>query len=134
MNKKLIFTNGCFDILHPGHLHTLGAAKAMGDILIVGLNTDASVKRLKGEMRPIKHHASRSQILAALSVVDAVVLFKDDTPLALIKKIKPHILVKGGDYKAEDVVGYDEMLSWSGEVKIVPFLEGHSSTALIEKL
>jgi len=133
LKKKVVFTNGCFDLIHPGHIHTLSMAKSFGDKLIVGLNSDASVKRLKGESRPVKNEASRALLLSALSPVDAVVLFEEDTPLELIKAIKPSVLVKGGDYKAKDIVGYKEMNEWGGEVEIVPFLEGHSSTSLINK-
>jgi len=132
-NNTVVFTNGCFDLIHPGHIHTLTLAKSFGDKLIVGLNSDASVKRLKGENRPVKDEQSRGLLLASLSMVDVVVLFEEDTPLELIKSVRPAVLVKGGDYKAEEIVGYEEMKTWSGKVEIVPFLEGHSSTSLINK-
>jgi len=133
LNKKVVFTNGCFDLIHPGHIHTLSAAKAFGDVLIVGLNSDASVRRLKGEGRPVKNEESRALLLVALTMVDAVVIFEDDTPLELIKLVQPDVLVKGGDYEEEKIVGYKEMNSWNGKVEIVPFLDGHSSTSLINK-
>ena len=128
--KKIIFTNGCFDILHAGHVSYLQKAKAMGNILIVGLNTDCSVKRLKGDQRPINHEKDRACLLSALSVVDAVVLFDEDTPYHLIQKVQPDILVKGGDYKVEDIVGRE----FAKEVRVISFLEGYSTTAVIEKM
>ena len=132
--QSIVFTNGCFDILHLGHITYLEQAKAKGDVLIVGLNSDASVKRLKGHKRPIKDEVSRASILAALSSVDLVILFEEDTPLVLIQAIEPDVLVKGGDYKKEDIVGADIVESNGGKVEIIPFLEGHSSTDLINKL
>jgi len=132
--QSIVFTNGCFDILHLGHITYLEQAKAKGDVLIVGLNSDASVKRLKGNKRPIKDEVSRASILVALSSVDLVILFEEDTPLVLIQAIEPDVLVKGGDYKKEDIVGADIVESNGGKVEIIPFLEGHSSTDLINKL
>tara|TARA_B100001093_G_scaffold519145_1_gene606741 strand:+ start:1412 stop:2854 length:1443 start_codon:yes stop_codon:yes gene_type:complete len=128
--KKIIFTNGCFDILHAGHVRYLETAKSYGDVLILGLNSDRSVSALKGEGRPINSQADRSYILAALDVVDYVVVFDEDTPYHLIKAIKPHILVKGGDYKGEAVVGQDLV----DEIKLVQFVDGKSTTKTIEKI
>ena len=134
LGHKIVFTNGCFDILHLGHITYLEQAKTKGDILIVGLNSDASVKRLKGTERPIKDEQSRASILAALSSVDLVIVFKEDTPIDLIQAVKPDVLVKGGDYKKEDIVGADFVEGLGGRVEIIPFLQGHSSTDLINKL
>ena len=128
--KKIIFTNGCFDILHAGHVRYLETAKSYGDILILGLNSDRSVKALKGENRPINMHMDRAYILAALEAVDYVVVFDDDTPYDLIKAIKPHVLVKGGDYEGKDVVGQDI----ADELKLVQFVDGKSTTKTIEKI
>ncbi len=133
-SKKVVFTNGCFDLLHQGHLQTLTAARDMGDILVIGLNTDASVKRLKGESRPIQDQQTRALVLAALGFVDAVVLFAEDTPLKLIEQVTPQVLVKGGDYKAEDVVGYRWVTSHGGHVEIIPLLDGHSTTNTTNRL
>jgi D-glycero-beta-D-manno-heptose 1-phosphate adenylyltransferase len=130
--KKIVFTNGCFDILHLGHIDYLSKAADAGDVLIVGLNSDASVKRLKGESRPIMDEASRSMVLAALAVVDAVILFGEDTPYELIRFIQPDVLVKGKDYKIEDIVGYDIVSARGGEIITVKLVEGYS-TSLIEK-
>lgn len=131
---KLVFTNGCFDILHKGHLHLLSAARDLGDKLIIGLNTDGSVSRLKGENRPVKDQNTRAEILASLVYVDHVILFEEDTPLELIQLVKPDILVKGGDYKIEDIVGYDVVTAYGGSVLTIPFLKGFSSSSLIDKL
>lgn len=133
-NKKLVFTNGVFDILHEGHIASLSEAASFGHVLIVGLNTDASVKRLKGENRPVNNENSRALILASLVMTDAVILFGDDTPLTLIKNIMPDVLVKGGDYTIEQIVGAPEVMANGGEVKIVPIKEGFSTTALIQKM
>ncbi len=129
-NKKIVFTNGCFDILHAGHVRYLETAKSFGDVLIVGLNADASVKRLKGENRPINPEADRAYLLAALEAVDYVVLFTEDTPLDLIKLVKPHVLVKGGDYEGKHVVGQEI----ADELKLVQFVDGKSTTRTIEKI
>jgi len=134
LGHKIVFTNGCFDILHLGHITYLEQAKAKGDILIVGLNSDASVKRLKGAERPIKDEQSRASILAALSSVDLVIVFEEDTPIDLISAVVPDVLVKGGDYKKENIVGANFVEEYGGKVEIIPFLEGHSSTDLINKL
>lgn len=128
--KKVVFTNGCFDILHVGHVKYLQEAKSFGDVLIVGLNSDASVRRLKGESRPINIAEDRAYILAALEAVDFVVPFEDDTPYELIKMVSPDILVKGGDYKGKDVVGAE----FSGELRLVDFVDGKSTTSIIKKI
>ncbi len=132
-NKKIVFTNGCFDLLHIGHVTYLEEAKKLGDILIVGINTDASVRVLKGPTRPIQNENDRSAILAALKAVDHTILFSEDTPLSLIKKIKPDVLVKGGDWKIEQIVGSDFVMSYGGQVKSLNFVNGKSTTAIIEK-
>lgn len=134
LSKRIVFTNGCFDILHAGHLDILSKAAMLGDILIVGLNADASVRRLKGDERPVNDEQFRAQLLSHLQMVDAVVIFKEDTPLELIRMIKPDVLVKGGDYRAEDVVGYDDVLTGGGRVEIIPLVEGLSTSALIERI
>lgn len=131
---QIVFTNGCFDLVHPGHLDYLEKAKALGDKLIVGLNADSSVKQLKGENRPIMDEQARAKLLAALEFIDAVVLFEEETPANLIQALMPDILVKGGDYEAETIVGYDVVTQNGGEVKILPFLEGYSSTSIIQKI
>jgi len=133
-NEKVVFTNGCFDLLHPGHIRILTEASELGDILIVGLNADASVKKLKGNNRPIMNQNARALLLASLHVVDAVVLFEEETPLQLIEKITPQVLVKGGDYTPENIVGADWVLQHGGEVKTIPLLEGFSTTEIERKL
>ena len=130
----LVFTNGCFDILHPGHVAYLESARRLGDRLIIGVNSDASVSRLKGPKRPIQSEASRMRILAALECVEAVVLFEEDTPLTLIKTVLPDILVKGGDYAIEEIVGHKEVLQSGGQVKSLQFIEGVSTTDIIHKI
>lgn len=130
---KLVFTNGCFDILHRGHVEYLSNAKDLGDVLIVGLNTDKSVKMLKGSDRPINDEDSRALILASLSFVDVVVLFDEETPLNLISAIKPDVLVKGGDYKAEEIVGYDIVKDSGGEIVVIDLVDGFSTTNIIKK-
>lgn len=132
--KKVGFTNGCFDLLHPGHVSLLAQARAACDRLVVGLNSDTSVKRLKGESRPIQNEASRSAVLASLGSVDAVVLFSDDTPLALIKALKPDVLVKGADYTVETVVGSEVVLGYGGEVLLADLKDGHSTTGTIKRM
>lgn len=134
LQKKVVFTNGCFDILHRGHVHYLAEARALGDCLIVGLNSDASVKRLKGETRPVNAEKDRAFLLAALSVVDYVVLFEEDTPLELIRQVVPDVLVKGGDYAINDIVGADVVMRNGGEVKVLQFVDGYSSTKVIDKM
>jgi D-beta-D-heptose 7-phosphate kinase/D-beta-D-heptose 1-phosphate adenosyltransferase len=130
---RIGFTNGCFDILHPGHVKLLTAARGACDRLIVGLNTDASVKRLKGEDRPVQNERARAEVLAALEAVDLVVLFAEDTPMRLITRIKPSVLVKGGDYTRETVVGHDIVEAHGGEVMLVDILQGHSTTTLVNR-
>jgi D-glycero-beta-D-manno-heptose 1-phosphate adenylyltransferase len=134
LDKTISFTNGCFDILHEGHIASLIEAARHADYLIVGLNSDASVKRLKGDSRPINNEQSRALILASLSMVDAVVIFSEDTPLNLIVSINPDVLIKGGDYKVEDIAGAKEVLEAGGQVIINPIIEGFSTTGLIQKL
>jgi len=133
-SKKVVFTNGVFDLLHAGHIHTLKQAASFGDILIVGVNSDASVKRLKGESRPVHCMEDRIEILSSLEMVDAVMVFEEDTPLQLIKKIMPDVLVKGGDYSVETIVGANEVLAAGGKVEIIPLIPGKSSTSLIDKI
>jgi rfaE bifunctional protein nucleotidyltransferase chain/domain len=133
LNKTIAFTNGVFDILHEGHIYSLSQAAAEADILIIGLNADASVKRLKGEARPINRQTSRALILASLLMVDAVVYFEEDTPLELIKLIMPDVLIKGGDYTVEQVAGAKEVIAAGGRVVINPILEGFSTTNIIEQ-
>ena len=132
--KKIVWTNGVFDLLHLGHIDYLSKAKDLGNILIVGVNTDASVRRIKKAGRPIQDEKSRSTIIAALHFVDAVILFDEDTPYELIKLVRPDVLVKGSDYKAEDIVGADIVLSKGGTVETIDFLPGYSTTAIEEKI
>jgi len=134
LNSRIVFTNGCFDIIHAGHVQYLSQAKALGDVLIVGLNSDDSVHRLKGPTRPINSEEDRAVVLSALKPVDYVVIFDDDTPFELIKSIRPNILVKGGDYKIEDIVGADIVAESGGETIVLPFLAGRSTTNLINKM
>jgi len=134
LEGRLVFTNGVFDLLHPGHVDVLMAARRHGDALVVGLNSDRSVKRLKGPERPIRGEADRGYVLAALEAVDAVVIFEQDTPLELIRHLRPDVLVKGGDYSAATIVGAREVTDWGGEVVIVPLREGHSTTSTIERM
>lgn len=134
LGKKISFTNGVFDILHQGHIFSLSQAAKEGDYLVVGLNADVSVKRLKGESRPVNDQDSRALILASLVMVDAVVLFEEDTPLELIKAIQPDVLVKGGDYTVEQIAGAKEVIANGGKVVINPILEGFSTTSLIEQM
>ncbi|MBK7691668.1 MAG: D-glycero-beta-D-manno-heptose 1-phosphate adenylyltransferase [Bacteroidetes bacterium] len=134
MSKKIVFTNGCFDIMHQGHNTYLLQASEYGNHLIVAVNSDASVQRLKGSKRPIIDQYSRALNLASHAYIDAVVIFDEDTPLHLIQTLKPHVLVKGGDYTEEQIIGAKEVRAAGGEVVIIPFLEGYSSTAIIEKI
>jgi D-glycero-beta-D-manno-heptose 1-phosphate adenylyltransferase len=133
-DKKIVFTNGCFDLLHYGHIDYLSKAASLGDVLVVGLNTDASVKNLKGPSRPVNDERSRLHIMASLFFVTAVILFDEPTPYELIKKIQPDILVKGGDYKPEDIVGYDVVTGRGGQVITVDFVPGFSTSALEQKI
>ncbi|HEX68636.1 MAG TPA: D-glycero-beta-D-manno-heptose 1-phosphate adenylyltransferase [bacterium] len=132
--KKIVFTNGCFDLLHAGHIYLLREAKKEGDILIVALNSDSSVRKIKGISRPIYPEKERAEILASLEMVDYVVIFEETTPYQIIKELKPHILVKGGDWRINEVVGRDLVESWGGKVKIVPYLSGFSTTNIVEKI
>jgi D-glycero-beta-D-manno-heptose 1-phosphate adenylyltransferase len=134
LGKKIVFTNGVFDILHGGHIASLSEAALQGHILIVGINSDASVKRLKGESRPVNGENSRMLLMASLVMVDAVILFEEDTPLNLITAVLPDVLVKGGDYTVEQIAGAQEVIANGGEVKIVPILEGFSTTGIIERM
>lgn len=134
INKTIAFTNGVFDILHEGHIKILSQAASFADVLIIGVNSDASVKRLKGNGRPVNNQQSRSLILASLIMTDAVIVFEEDTPLNLIKSIMPDVLVKGGDYSPETIVGANEVISNGGRVEIIPLEEGFSTTGIIEKM
>lgn len=131
---KIVFTNGCFDLLHYGHLHYLADARDLGDRLVIGLNSAASVRRLKGPNRPINDEITRTHLLAALEVVDAVVIFEEDTPLELIQLVQPEILVKGGDWKPEQIVGSDVVLALGGKVLSLPFIQGYSTTNIEQKI
>ncbi|HPE43556.1 MAG TPA: D-glycero-beta-D-manno-heptose 1-phosphate adenylyltransferase, partial [Bacteroidales bacterium] len=133
-DKKIVFTNGCFDILHRGHIEYLSKAADLGDVLIVGLNTDSSVSRIKGPKRPVVDEQSRALLLAALNFTTAIVLFDESTPYELIKHVQPDILVKGKDYKAEEVVGYDIVTAKGGKVETIELVEGFSTTGILQKL
>ena len=134
-NKKIVFTNGCFDILHKGHVDYLSAARSLGDILVVGVNSDDSVKRLgKSPERPINNESSRAYLIASLQVVDSVIVFNEDTPYELIKAVQPNILVKGGDWKPENIVGADIVKARGGQVLSIELTEGFSTTSLIQKI
>ena len=132
-SKKIIFSNGCFDLLHKGHIDLLANARSLGDVLIVGLNSDVSVKALKGDKRPIQNQRVRFNNLRKLNSVDLVIIFEEETPIGLIKKIQPNIIVKGQDYKIKHVVGYNTIKSWGGEVILVPLTKGYSTTSIIKK-
>ncbi len=132
--KKIIFTNGCFDILHTGHTRYLREARKLGDILIVGLNSDASVRAIKGPQRPIVPQAERADIMASLESVDFVILFDEATPLELIEYLKPHTIVKGGDWAEKDIVGGQAVRKWGGTVAVIPEIKGASTTNIIEKI
>lgn len=133
-SEKIVFTNGCFDILHRGHVEYLTKAAALGSKLVIGLNTDASVKRLKGESRPINDQEARAIILSSLIFTDRIIFFEEDTPLELIRYIQPDILVKGSDYKPEDIVGYDIVKAKGGEVITIDLTEGFSTTTILERV
>jgi len=132
--RKVVFTNGCFDILHIGHLELLEAARNLGDILMVGLNSDDSVRRLKGPSRPLNNEKDRAHLLAALTVIDFIVIFKEDTPFELIKTIRPNILIKGGDYQPERIIGASFVESYGGRVVVFPLISRKSTTDLMNKL
>ncbi|MBR5652301.1 MAG: D-glycero-beta-D-manno-heptose 1-phosphate adenylyltransferase [Bacteroidales bacterium] len=131
--QNVVFTNGCFDIIHAGHIDYLSKARNLGEVLVVGLNSDESVRRLKGPQRPINDVDARSKVLASLFFVDYVIVFEEDTPLNLIKSVRPDILVKGGDYTRDTVVGADFVESYGGKVVIMPLLKGYSTTSILNK-
>ncbi len=133
-SATVVFTNGVFDLVHPGHVDLLLGARRLGDALVVGLNTDASVRRLKGPARPVRTEQERAYVLAALAMVDAVVLFDQDTPLELIRALEPDVLVKGGDYTEATIVGAPEVRARGGDVVVIPLTPGQSTTSIIEKL
>ena len=133
-NKKIVFTNGCFDVIHFGHVDYLSKARNLGDFLVIGLNSDASVKRLKGDSRPINEEHARAFVLAAMEFVDAVVVFEEDTPKNIIEDIIPDVLVKGGDYDIKNIVGADLVLANGGSVELMKFVDGFSSSKIIKKL
>ncbi|MFL2573614.1 MAG: D-glycero-beta-D-manno-heptose 1-phosphate adenylyltransferase [Flavobacteriales bacterium] len=133
-NKKIVFTNGCFDLIHLGHIEILARSSDFGDKLIIGVNSDLSIKKLKGENRPIIEESSRIKQLSALEFVDAVVLFDEDTPLKLIETIKPDVITKGGDYTAKNIVGNEVVSQKNGEVIIIPLTQGYSTTSILNKI
>ena len=133
-NKKVVFTNGCFDLIHLGHIEILARSADYGDKLIIGVNSDLSIKKLKGENRPIIEESSRIRQLSALEFVDAVVLFDEETPIKLIETIKPDVITKGGDYTAKNVVGNEVVSQKSGEVVIIPLTQGYSTTSILNKI
>ncbi|MBN2705492.1 MAG: D-glycero-beta-D-manno-heptose 1-phosphate adenylyltransferase [Deltaproteobacteria bacterium] len=132
--RKIVFTNGCFDLLHPGHAGYLGAARKLGDLLVVGLNSDASIRRLKGEKRPIMPERARAELLLALKAVDYVIIFAEDDPYALIECLRPEVLVKGGDWALDQIIGADLVRERGGEVCSLPLVEDFSTTSIIEKI
>ena len=132
--EKIVFTNGCFDIIHAGHIHLLTEAKNLGDRLIIGLNSDQSVQNLKGPDRPLNLEDARASVLESLSMVDGITIFQEDTPHELVKEIIPHVLVKGGDYSIENVVGADTVRASGGEVVLIPILKGYSTSDLITRI
>lgn len=134
LDRKIVFTNGCFDIIHAGHVRYLQEAKSLGDLLIIGLNSDHSVKRLKGPQRPLHQEIDRAAVLCALRAVDYVVVFEQDTPYDLIKNIKPNILVKGGDWQIEDIVGHDIVQAAGGKVFSLSYYQGNSTSSIIDKI
>lgn len=134
ISGRVVFTNGVFDLLHPGHIDLLLGARRLGDALVVGVNTDASVRRLKGPGRPVREEADRAYVLAALAMVDVVVLFDEDTPLELIRALEPDVLVKGGDYSEATIVGAPDVRARGGDVVVIPLTPGHSTTSIIERL
>lgn len=130
---SLVFTNGCFDLLHKGHIHLLKRAKKLGDLLVVGLNSDESVSKLKGSQRPVMSQQTRAEKMGALEEVDYIIIFQEETPMELIKALEPDILVKGGDYKIEEIVGHREVAEKGGRVETIPLLEGYSTTSIIDR-
>ena len=133
-NNKIVFTNGCFDILHRGHIEYLKKAKSFGDVLVVGVNSDSSIRRIKGRKRPIMKQVDRMKVLMALTSVDFISVFNEDTPLALIKYTTPDILVKGADWKKEDIVGKEIVESYGGRVKTIKYIKGYSTTEIIRRI
>ncbi|MFT2010406.1 D-glycero-beta-D-manno-heptose 1-phosphate adenylyltransferase [Pontibacter sp. 13R65] len=133
-SQKVVFTNGCFDILHLGHVDYLEKARQLGDKMVLGLNTDASICRIKGPSRPLQDEMSRARVMASLLFIDAVVLFDDDTPLKLIEAVQPDILVKGDDYSVENIVGHEVVIARGGAVKTVPLVKGYSTTNIVKKI
>ncbi len=133
-NKRIVFTNGCFELLHAGHASYLQKARAMGDILVVGLNSDSSVRKIKGGPRPVTKEKDRAKVLSLLWCVDFITIFSSTTPFNLIKAVRPDVLVKGGDWKVKDIVGSDLVTSYGGKVKSLPYLKGYSTTSLIKKI
>jgi D-glycero-beta-D-manno-heptose 1-phosphate adenylyltransferase len=134
LNKKIAFTNGCFDILHAGHIASLTEAARQADYLVVAINADISIKGLKGENRPVNDENARALVIAALAMVDAVIIFSEPTPRELIMEIRPDVLIKGGDYKVEEIAGAKEVIAWGGKVVLNPIVEGYSTTSIINKL
>jgi len=134
LGKTIVFSNGCFDILHAGHIASLSEAAQHGDVLVIGVNADVSVKKIKGDNRPLNDENSRSLLLASLSMVDAVIIFSEDTPLEIIKMIQPNVLVKGGDYSIDQIAGSKEVIAGGGKVIINPVINGFSTTSIIQKL
>jgi rfaE bifunctional protein nucleotidyltransferase chain/domain len=134
LGKRIIFTNGCFDILHRGHIEYLARAKKLGEVLIVGVNSDSSVMHIKGPKRPLNKEKDRAIVLAALEAVDYVIIFKEDTPYELIKAVRPDVLVKGGDWKIKDIVGSDIVKLDGGKVVSIPFIKGYSTSSVIKRL
>jgi rfaE bifunctional protein nucleotidyltransferase chain/domain len=130
---SLVFTNGCFDVLHRGHIYYLSRARELGDLLVVGLNTDGSVSKLKGPGRPVNDQQARAEVLGGLAFVDYIILFSEETPLKLITTLRPDILVKGGDYLKEEIVGYKEVCSLGGRVETIPLMEGYSTSSILDK-
>ncbi len=131
--NKIVFSNGCFDVLHRGHIYLLSRARELGNLLVVGLNSDASVTKLKGPGRPVNNQESRAEVLGALAFVDYIIVFEEDTPMDMIITLKPDILIKGGDYKLEDIVGHQEVISSGGSVETIPMLQGYSSSSIIDR-
>lgn len=134
-NKKVVFTNGCFDLIHLGHVDYLERARALGDILVVGVNSDPSMRRQnKGPERPLQDEEARTRIIAALQFVDVVVTFDEDTPLNLIRAVRPQVLVKGDDYAVDQIVGAADVIAWGGSVQTIPLVQGHSTTRIVQKI
>jgi len=131
--NRIVFTNGCFDLLHRGHIYLLSRARELGDILVIGLNSDASVSKLKGPDRPVVDQQSRSEVIAALAAVDYIIIFQEETPMNLILSVRPDFLVKGGDYKTDEIVGHKEVITWGGEIRTIPLLEGYSTSSILKK-